>query len=177
MGLRQKGGWTIQSKMCSKRIQSDSRKLFSGKSCTRCIRHSTTLTPSHQNSIQVIIRTIDIETAFLYGGLEEELWMAIPNGYPRYMKEKHHIDVDPKTQCLKLAKAIYGLVQDNGGRSLKKFCQNLASNHQEKIHASSLRIRMDARKNTSSFILTTVESLQMKKKSNRSSHHYQMYLW
>jgi Reverse transcriptase (RNA-dependent DNA polymerase) len=37
--------------------------------------------------------------------------MAIPNGYPEYMKEKHNIDVYPKTQCLKLTKAIYGLVQ------------------------------------------------------------------
>jgi Reverse transcriptase (RNA-dependent DNA polymerase) len=53
----------------------------------------------------------DIETTFLYGELEEELWMAIPGGYPKYMKEKHNIIVDPKTQCLKLTKAIYGLVQ------------------------------------------------------------------
>jgi hypothetical protein len=30
----------------------------------------------------------DIETAFLYGKLEEDLWMAIPEGYERYVKEK-----------------------------------------------------------------------------------------
>ena len=53
----------------------------------------------------------DIETAFLYGELEEELLMAIPDGYPEYMKEKHNIVIAPKTQCLKLTKAIYGLVQ------------------------------------------------------------------
>jgi Reverse transcriptase (RNA-dependent DNA polymerase) len=28
----------------------------------------------------------DIETAFLYRELEEELWMVIPDGYPKYMK-------------------------------------------------------------------------------------------
>jgi hypothetical protein len=37
--------------------------------------------------------------------------MAIPNGYPEYMKENQNIIVDLKTQCLKLTKAIYGLVQ------------------------------------------------------------------
>jgi hypothetical protein len=26
----------------------------------------------------------DIETAFLYGKLDEDLWMAIPNGYDKY---------------------------------------------------------------------------------------------
>jgi hypothetical protein len=28
----------------------------------------------------------DIETEFLYGKLEEDLWMAIPEGYERYVK-------------------------------------------------------------------------------------------
>jgi Reverse transcriptase (RNA-dependent DNA polymerase) len=41
----------------------------------------------------------DIETAFLYKELEEEIWMSIPDGYNEYMKEKHNITVDPKTQC------------------------------------------------------------------------------
>jgi Reverse transcriptase (RNA-dependent DNA polymerase) len=44
----------------------------------------------------------DIETAILYGELEEELRKANPDGYPEYMKEKHNITVDPKTKCLKL---------------------------------------------------------------------------
>jgi hypothetical protein len=37
--------------------------------------------------------------------------MAILNGYPKYMVDKHNIIVDPKTQCLKLTKAIYGFEQ------------------------------------------------------------------
>jgi hypothetical protein len=53
----------------------------------------------------------DIETAFLYGKLEEDLWMVIPEGYERYVKEKHNKDIDTKTHCLKLTKAIDGLVQ------------------------------------------------------------------
>jgi hypothetical protein len=36
----------------------------------------------------------DIETAFLYGKLEEDLWMAIPEGYERYVKEKRNKDIN-----------------------------------------------------------------------------------
>ena len=31
----------------------------------------------------------DIETTFLYGDLEEELWMVLPDGYDMYYHEKH----------------------------------------------------------------------------------------
>ena len=44
---------------------------------------------------------IDVETAFLYGELEEEIYMEIPDG----------MDEDKSTKCLKLKKSIYGLVQ------------------------------------------------------------------
>ena len=53
----------------------------------------------------------DIETAFLYGDLDEEIWMVIPDGYSDYVKEKHGINIDRSTHCLKLEKALYGLVQ------------------------------------------------------------------
>jgi Reverse transcriptase (RNA-dependent DNA polymerase) len=53
----------------------------------------------------------DIETAFLHGKLDEDLWMAIPDGYDKYLKEKHKKDIDNTTHCLKVTKAIYGLVQ------------------------------------------------------------------
>jgi Reverse transcriptase (RNA-dependent DNA polymerase) len=53
----------------------------------------------------------DIETAFLYGELDEELWMEIPEGYPKYLLETHNRVIDPKTHCLLLTKAIYGLLQ------------------------------------------------------------------
>jgi hypothetical protein len=52
-----------------------------------------------------------IETAFLYVKLEEDLWMAIPEGYERYVKEKHNKDINTNTHCLKLTKAIHDLVQ------------------------------------------------------------------
>jgi hypothetical protein len=53
----------------------------------------------------------DIETAFLYGDLEEELWMEIPDGYEKYLYDYHNKTMDIKLYCLKLKKAIYGLVQ------------------------------------------------------------------
>jgi Reverse transcriptase (RNA-dependent DNA polymerase) len=53
----------------------------------------------------------DIETAFLYGDLDEEIWMAIPDGYPEYVKEKDGTILSKETHCLKLNKALYGLVQ------------------------------------------------------------------
>jgi hypothetical protein len=53
----------------------------------------------------------DIETDFLYGLLEEELWMTMPDGYIKFLKDKHGKTIDPRTHCRKLKKAIYGLVQ------------------------------------------------------------------
>jgi len=48
---------------------------------------------------------LDVETAFLYGKLEEEIYMEIPSGY----KEVYQ---DPgKGTVLKLQMAMYGLVQ------------------------------------------------------------------
>ena len=53
----------------------------------------------------------DIETAFLYGDLEEDLWMVLPDGYDMYYHEKHGKYLDGTRQCLKLKKSLYGLVQ------------------------------------------------------------------
>jgi hypothetical protein len=47
---------------------------------------------------------IDVETAFLYGILEEEIYMKCPEGL------QYVIKVDEE-MCLKLIKSIYGLVQ------------------------------------------------------------------
>jgi Reverse transcriptase (RNA-dependent DNA polymerase) len=80
----------------------------------------------------------DIETAFLYGDLEEKLWMELPDGYIDYLREiynkgQHYaiptqpnqkiMEISTKTHCCELKKAIYGLVQAarQGGRNLKKF--------------------------------------------------------
>jgi hypothetical protein len=49
---------------------------------------------------------IDVETAFLYGDLEEEIYMTIPKGLSEYMDGE-----DLKGECVILKRSIYGLVQ------------------------------------------------------------------
>ena len=49
---------------------------------------------------------IDIETALLYGNLEEEIYLNIPDGYEKYTSKKIY-----KKDCLILDQVIYGLVQ------------------------------------------------------------------
>jgi hypothetical protein len=50
-------------------------------------------------------RIIDVETAFLYGYLEEEIYMKVPEGY---VECGYQIEDD---DCFLLVKSIYGLVQ------------------------------------------------------------------
>jgi hypothetical protein len=53
----------------------------------------------------------DVVTAFLYGFLEEIIYMVFPSGYDRYLKEFHNKTYSPEEYCLLLEKALYGLVQ------------------------------------------------------------------
>jgi Reverse transcriptase (RNA-dependent DNA polymerase) len=50
-------------------------------------------------------RVVDVETAFLYGNLEENIYMKIPQGYREVIGD----DVDG--DVLELQKSLYGLVQ------------------------------------------------------------------
>jgi len=50
--------------------------------------------------------TMDVETAFLYGDLEEEIFMKLPEGFQECVE-----DLDPNIWCARLLKAMYGLVQ------------------------------------------------------------------
>jgi Reverse transcriptase (RNA-dependent DNA polymerase) len=49
--------------------------------------------------------TIDVETAFLYGDLTEEIYMTIPKGLEEFTNRQL------TDKCVKLNKSIYGLVQ------------------------------------------------------------------
>ena len=49
---------------------------------------------------------VDIETAFLYGDLEEEIYMKVPEGYADHLKTEFDDDT-----CLLLVQTMYGLVQ------------------------------------------------------------------
>ena len=52
------------------------------------------------------MEVVDIETAFLYGVLDEAIFMKIPEGLDLYLESAFEND-----ECLILDKAIYGLVQ------------------------------------------------------------------
>jgi beta-lactamase superfamily II metal-dependent hydrolase len=53
------------------------------------IRYNSTLDNGNQITFKLEIGQFDLETAFLYGKLEEDLWMYIPYGQPKYIQEKH----------------------------------------------------------------------------------------
>jgi hypothetical protein len=54
---------------------------------------------------------IDIETAFLYGDLEEEIYMEFPDGYEEYLSNELGCNFTSNEYCLLLKKSLYGLVQ------------------------------------------------------------------
>lgn len=54
-----------------------------------------------------IAKIVDIETSFLYGDLEEQIFMKIPPGYEIVVDAK----IDRESECLMLVRMIYGLTQ------------------------------------------------------------------
>jgi len=53
----------------------------------------------------------DVVAAFLYGELEEEIYMKMPKGYVKYLNKKGVTKYNETDYCLTLRKSIYGLVQ------------------------------------------------------------------
>ena len=53
-----------------------------------------------------IMEIVDVETAFLYGDLEEEIFMSIPEGMSIFLQKEFG-----KDEALQLVQAMYGLVQ------------------------------------------------------------------
>lgn len=60
------------------------------------------------------IKTFDVKTAFLYGELEEEMYLSVPEGY------------NSKGKICKLKKALYGLKQapNRWNKKLTNFLRN-----------------------------------------------------
>ena len=69
---------------------------------------------------------VDIETAFLYGELEETIFMKVPVGYEIVTKDDK---IDRNKQCMQLTKTIYGLVQ-----AARQFYKKLTSVLVEKMN-------------------------------------------
>lgn len=70
-----------------------------------------------------IAEIVDIETAFLYGELEEEIFIKIPDGYETVVKEDK---IDRNEDCFMLVRAIYGVVQAD--RQFYKKLSSILSN-------------------------------------------------
>jgi Reverse transcriptase (RNA-dependent DNA polymerase) len=68
----------------------------------------------------------DVETAFLLCELDEEIWMQLPDGYIEYCVIYQNKRIDSNTHCVKLQKALYGLVQA-ARKWLKKFKEVMKS--------------------------------------------------
>jgi Reverse transcriptase (RNA-dependent DNA polymerase) len=56
-------------------------------------------------------RQFDIETAFLHGTLDEEIYMEFQEGYEKYLKEVLGKIYSSQEHCVMLLRALYGLVQ------------------------------------------------------------------
>jgi Reverse transcriptase (RNA-dependent DNA polymerase) len=56
-------------------------------------------------------KQFDNETAFLYGTLEDEIYVQFSDGYERYLQTEKRKDVSAKDHCLLLLKSLYGFVQ------------------------------------------------------------------
>jgi hypothetical protein len=99
----------------------------------------------------------DIETAFLYSDLDEEIWMKFPDGYSRYLKEKHNKDYDYHKYCVKLKKALYGLVQA-ARQWWKKFKEAMATCHYYPTSIDPcLFIKKDANQKPLAFVIIYVD--------------------
>ena len=80
-----------------------------GDQDTSCRRQASCVRMSELES-----RIMDVETAFLHGNLEEEIYMDCPNG----------LQGGSPSKCLRLNKTIYGLVQ-SGRMFFKKLIAKL----------------------------------------------------
>lgn len=76
---------------------------------------------------------VDITTAFLYGDMEEQVFMSLPQGLEEVLDEE---EAPGEDECLELLKTIYGTKQASRQYS-KKFMQRMKGEGFQSIHADS----------------------------------------
>jgi Reverse transcriptase (RNA-dependent DNA polymerase) len=91
MGLCQKGRWTFQTKMCCKGFSQIPVKDFQENHTAGVSDTTLHLLLDINTAFKLSSRQFNIETTFLHGELGEDLWMAIPDGYPEYMKNSTYL--------------------------------------------------------------------------------------
>jgi hypothetical protein len=87
------------------------------------------------------LHQMDVKTAFLYAPLDEDIKMALPDGYGELLRE-----LNPQYKCLQLDKSIYGLKQSprNWYHVLDAFLRSLGFQRSPCDH--SVYSRNDSRK-------------------------------
>jgi hypothetical protein len=53
----------------------------------------------------------DVATVFLYGALDEIIYMALPDGYSQFLQDKFQLEYSFTEYFLLLEKALYGVFQ------------------------------------------------------------------
>jgi hypothetical protein len=104
--------WVFRKKHDGNAVTFKARLCAQGFSQVHGVDFSKTFAPTGRlNSLRALIshaaatnlefHQLDVKTAFLNAGLDEEVFLSIPQG----------VNLDKKRSCLKLNKAIYGLKQ------------------------------------------------------------------
>ena len=109
IGLQNQKGWNIQSKISCSGTQPSTRCGFHRQLCpvVRDVTFRIALARMMMEDLDCM--PMDVETAFLYGEIEEEIYMEAPVGMKEVLSNQD--ETDKENTCYQLLKGIYGLFQ------------------------------------------------------------------